>query len=160
MASAITIIFGLIPVMDRLGIFKTYIGLALGQMTFALPYFIITTSSVFRNYDMMYEDQAAMLGLNGIEKDLFVTMPQVKSGLAVGCMYTFIVSWSMYLFTSTFAPKGFHTVATLLYPQAATMVNYHYTSAITLLFFLPALIMMIISTKIVGSDQTNIGGGQ
>lgn len=160
LASAITVIFGLIPVMKELGIFKTYIGLALGQMTFALPYFIITTASSFRNYETMYEDLAPTLGLNHFEKALFVTMPQMKSGIAVGAMYTFIVSWSMYLFTTTFAPKAFHTMATILYPQVSSMVNYHYTAAITLLFFVPALIVMVISTKIVGSDRTNLGGGQ
>lgn len=160
LASAITVIFGLIPVMRWFGIYKTFIGLVLGQMTFALPYFIITTSSSFRNYETMYEELAPTLGLSNFEKALFVTMPQMKSGIAVGAMYTFIVSWSMFLFTDTFAPRAFETMATVLYPQVSSMVNYHYTAAITLLFFIPALVMMVISTRIVGSDNTNIGGGQ
>ena len=160
MATAITIVFGLIPIMSRIGIFGSLLGLGLGEMTFTLPYLIVSLVSVFRNYDLNYDDQAACLGLDKINTELMVTIPQVRSGVAVGCMFTFIVSWSMYLFAAIFAPKGFDTMATLLYPQVMTLINYNYTAAITLLFFMPALIVLFLSSRVVGSDDNNIRGGQ
>ena len=160
LATAITIVFGLIPIMSRIGIFGSLLGLGLGEMTFTLPYLIVSLVSVFRNYDLNYDDQAACLGLDKINTELMVTIPQVRSGVAVGCMFTFIVSWSMYLFAAIFAPQGFDTMATLLYPQVMTLINYNYTAAITLLFFMPALIVLFLSSRVVGSDDNNIRGGQ
>ena len=156
LASGISILFGLRYVFIHMNIYLSYISLVLAQVVFCLPYIIMLLIPVFRNYDTDYEAQAATLGVGKLGTFVHVTIPAVKSGLAVACMYTFMVSWSIFLVVSFFAPIGFDTVATLLVPKIQMLGSYSTIAAMTILFILPSLFIFIISSKMLG--DTNNGG--
>jgi ABC-type spermidine/putrescine transport system, permease component II len=161
LAPGIAVVFGMLPVFVRLGMYLSFEALVIGQITFTLPYMIMALTSAFKNYDTDYEDQSTMLGMGKVDTMLNVTMPMVKSSVAVGCMYTFLVSWSMYLFTSMYAPRGFGTMVTSLLPLAAYGTASMQEVAITaIMFFLPSLIFLIVTTLIIRSDNANERGGQ
>ena len=159
LAPGIAIVFGMLPVFVKLDMYLTFEALVLGQITFALPYMIMVLSSSFRNYDTDYEEQSKTLGMGKIDTFLHVTLPMIKSSAAVACMYTFMVSWSMYLFTSMYLPKGFSTLVTNLLPMAASNASIPQEVAITaILFFLPSLLFLIATTFIIRSDNINERG--
>ena len=159
LAPGIAIVFGMLPVFVKLNIYMTFEALLLGQITFALPYMIMVLSSSFQNYDTDYEAQSTTLGMGKIDTFLHVTLPMIKSSAAVACMYTFMVSWSMYLFTAMYLPKGFSTLVTTLLPMAASGSAIPQEIAITtILFFLPSLIFLIATTFIIRSDNINERG--
>ena len=161
LAPGIAIVFGMMPVFMKLDLYLTFEALVIGQITFTLPYMIMVLSSSFRNYDTDYEAQSTTLGMGKIDTFLHVTLPMIKSSAAVACMYTFMVSWSMYLFTSMYLPKGFSTLVTTLLPMAASSSAIPQEIAITtILFFLPSLIFLIATTLIIKSDNANERGGQ
>lgn len=154
----ICIIFGMIGVLIELGIYRTYISLVLCQTAFTAPYFIFTMIPVFKRFDAALEEQSAVLGV-GRSSTLFnVTMPAMKSGLATSCMLTFVISWSMYLVTSICAPRGFSTMATTLLPLLGTGYATDSFVAITaMVFLIPALLSLTLSTLVMGSDRNNSG---
>lgn len=156
----ICVVFGMIPVFIRLGIYREYISIVLAQITFTLPYMILTLSSVFENYDENYERQSFCLGVGKTVTFFHVIIPRIKSGLAVGCMYTFVVSWSMYLLTYELAPAGLETMTTTIMPMlVSSTVTYPILAATALVFFLPSLLFLFISTQIIKSDNISTGGG-
>ena len=155
LASGITILFGLRYVFIRLGIYLTYPSLVMAEVVFCLPYIVMLLLPVFRNYDMDYEAQAATLGIGKLNTLLHITMPAVKSGLAVACMYTFMVSWSIYLIVAFFAPVGFDTVATELVPLIQMRGSNNMIAAMTILFILPSLFVFAISSKML-TESTKI----
>ena len=160
LAPGIAIVFGMLPVFVRLGIYGSYEALLIGQVVFTLPYMIMTLTASFKNYDTDYEDQSVTLGMGKIDTLLNVTIPMIKSSIAVGCMYTFMVSWSMYLFTSMYSPRGFSTLATKLFPLLSMGVTPMQEIAVfTIAFFLPSLIFLIGSTLVIRSDNINERGG-
>lgn len=152
----ICIVFGLIGVLIKLGIYKTFISAVLAQVAFTTPYFIFTMIPVFKRYDSALEEQSAVLGVGKLSTLLNVTLPAVKSGLATSLMLTFVISWSMYLLTSVTAPRGYSTMATTLLPLLSTGYATDSFVAITaVVFIVPALISLLLSTFAIGSDKTN-----
>ena len=161
MTPGICIVFGTIGVTIRLDIYRQYYTMVLAQLAFTLPYFIFTLTPVFKKYDLDYEKQSMMLGVGTVNTFFNVTLPSVKSGLAISCMYAFIISWSTYLITTVTAPNGFSTIATELIPMiSSSSVTYSSIAVCVILFILPALIFLIVSALIIKSDDANTGGPQ
>ena len=152
----ICIMFGLMGVLINLGIYKTYIGLLLAQVTFTTPYFIFTMIPIFKRYDTQLDEQSYVLGVGKSSTLLNVTLPSVKSGLANSFMLCFVISWSMYLITDVAAPKGFKTMAMDLLPQlSAGYATDSFVAITALIFLIPAFISLLISTGDVASDKIN-----
>lgn len=152
----ICIMFGLMDVLIRLGIYRTYIATVLGQVAFTTPYFVFTMIPVFKRYDTDLEAQSSTLGVGKLSTLLNVTIPSMKSGLATSLMLTFVISWSMYLITSVCVPAGFSTMAMTLLPLLSTGYATDGFVAITaLIFLIPALISLLLSAGVIGSDRTN-----
>ncbi len=152
----ICIMFGLIEVQIKLGIYRQYISLVLCQAAFTTPYFIFVMMPVFKRFETQLEEQSAVLGVGKLSTLLNVTLPAVKTGLATSMMLTFVISWSMYLVTSACAPRGFETMATRLLPQISYGYAFDsYVSSLALLFLIPAILSLVISTLVIGSDKVN-----
>jgi|GEM_PF-1224628 len=155
----ICVVFGMIPVFIDMGIYRSYISIVLGQITFCLPYMILTLSSVFENFDENYERQSATLGVDRLTTFVHVTIPRIRSGLIVGCMYTFMVSWSMYLLTYELSPSTLQTVITMIMPMLTSSTVTYYTLALTAVaFFAPSLLFLVISSFMIRSDNIDSGG--
>lgn len=156
MAPSIVVLFGLINVFVKLGINRTYLSLVIAEVIFFIPYAIMVLVPVFKNYDVGVENQAATLGVGKLSTLVNITLPSVRTGLAVSAMYVFMVSWATYLAVSMYAPVGFDTVASLLYPAIS---NGQYPNdllaSLTVLFFVPSLLFLFISTWIMGTDKVN-----
>jgi len=159
MAPGIVILFGLINVFVELGINRTYLSLVIAEVIFFIPYAIMVLVPVFKNYDVGIENQAATLGVGKLSTLMNITLPSVRTGLVVSAMYVFMASWATYLAVSMYAPVGFDTVASLLYPAIS---NGQYPNdllaSLTVLFFVPSLIFLFISTWIMGTDKVNNRG--
>lgn len=152
----ICIIFGLIEVQIKLGIYRTYLSTLLCQTAFTTPYFIFIMMPVFKRFETQLEDQSAILGVGKFSTLLNVTLPAVKTGLATSMMLTFVISWSMYLITTACAPAGFETMATILLPQISYGYAFDsYVSSLALIFVIPAIASLILSTLVIGSDKIN-----
>lgn len=156
----ICIMFGMIRVMINLDLYMSYLGLLLAHVTFTLPYMIFMLIPVFKRYDAQMEDQSATLGVGKLETFFNVTLPAVKSGVAVGCLFSFIVSWSMYLITTVCMPRGYSTMATYLIPQMMGAAGANAYLAITILIFIiPTLIVLILTSTVFSSDDSYSRGG-
>jgi ABC-type spermidine/putrescine transport system permease subunit II len=154
LAPAIAILYGIREVFVDLGMYLSWTSLVIAQTVFTIPYIIMLLIPLFRNYDPDYESQAATLGVSKLNTLLHVTLPSIKSGLVVACMYTFMISWSMYLVVNFLAPVGYSTLATLLLPLVATWSSSTTVAVMTLVFILPAFVVFIFSSKML-SDSTN-----
>ena len=157
----ICVVFGIVEVLVKLGIYRTYAALLFSQVVFTAPYFIFVMMPVFKRYDTDMDDQSAILGVSRSSTLFNVTIPAVKSGLASAMMLTFVISWSMYLVTAATAPIGFQTMATMLLTQLGAGYAFDpYVSVMALLFVIPAMISVLISTGVVARDRANSRRGE
>ena len=58
----ISAVMGMDGIFLRIYLANTYIGLVLAQLVFTLPYMIMGLASVFKGYNLEYEQQACTLG--------------------------------------------------------------------------------------------------
>lgn len=153
---ALTVLMGLMGVFIQLDIYRTVLSVIICEVIFLTPYAVMVLVPIFKNYDKDIEQQAATLGINGLSSLLNIILPSIRTGLAVCAMYVFMSSWATYLAVSMFAPSGFDTVATMLYPAIAYgQYSYSMMAALTVLFFIPSVIFLFISTWIMGTDKIN-----
>ena len=160
MAPTLVILFGMSDMMMKIGIYRSYIGLVFAQVAFLIPMMTMILVPVFRNYDVGREHQAASLGIGPLNRLLFVTVPSLKSGIMIACLYTFLSSWATYLTVSMYAPKGFTTLAVMLFPLVSGgLTSNTFTAVVTLIFFLPPVAFLLFSSWVIGSDKVNKTGG-
>ena len=146
----ISIVFGMQNVFRVLGIYSTIPGVIIGQLVFQVPYLTLLLSAVFKNYSLLYEQQAACLGVSKWKTLWSVTFPMVRAGVMVSCVFCFIGSWGNYLVTAVIAPVNLQTLPMLLFPMMSSGNNsYPLIAAVTLVYIAPVLLFFLFSSKII-----------
>ena len=107
----VALVFGMQRVFSQIGLYNNVPGVIVALLVFYVPYMTLLLSAVFENYDMDYEYQAATLGVSKWRILWHVTLPQVRSGVIVTCIFSFIGVWSAYLVVAAVAPPSFKTTA-------------------------------------------------
>jgi ABC-type spermidine/putrescine transport system permease subunit II len=156
----IAIVFGMQKVFTLLSLYSTLPGLFLAQLVFYVPYMTLLLSAVFENYDITYEDQAASLGVGPVKRLFAVTLPAVRSGVIVACIFCFIGSWSIYLLTNVIAPPSFKTLPTLLFPMMSVGNNsYSAVAVVIILYIAPILLFLVLGSKALANDRLDTKKG-
>ena len=148
---------GMQGIFIRIYLSDTLLGVVLAQTVFTLPYLIFGLASVFKNYDMQYEQVARTLGADRWHIFTQVTIPAIFPGLVVACLFSFVVSWSQYLVTLM---VGGATVSTLPLVLFALMTSQDYpvACAVSIVFILPVLILLILTSRYLATNGVAKGG--
>lgn len=153
----IAVVFGIQRVFANVGLYNNYPGVVVALLVFHVPYMTLLLSAVFENYDMDYEYQALSLGVSRWHILWHVTLPQVRSGVIVTCIFSFIGVWSAYLIVSAVAPPTFRTMAQLAFPMMNTAAGgYALASAVTILYIVPILAVLVIFSNLLVNDETHV----
>jgi multiple sugar transport system permease protein len=78
----------------RWGIDDSLVGVAIAHTALALPFAVLTTSSVFAGISDELEEAAMTLGCSRAEAVLRVILPLALPGLAAAAIFVFIISWN------------------------------------------------------------------
>ena len=150
----ISAVMGMQGIFTRLYLSDTFLGVVLAQLVFALPYMIMGLSAAFRNYNPEYEQQAYTLGADRWKVLYHVTLPAILPGLLVSCLFTFVVSWSQYLLTVIVGGSAVRTLPMVLFALMGSG-DYAIASAVSIIFILPVLILLAVSSKfLIPTDPT------
>jgi putative spermidine/putrescine transport system permease protein len=138
----------------RLG--GTALGVALAHLVPVLPYVVFGLAAVFARYDEAFEHQARSLGAGPLRVFYAVTLPLIWPGLVVAALFAFLISWSQYLLTLLIGAGRVVTLPLLLFATVAGG-NLTTTSAVTLVFVAPLLLLIGLASRYLTS---NAGGTQ
>jgi len=78
----------------RWGIDDTALGVSIAHTALALPFVVLTTSSVFAGVSPELEEAAMTLGCSRLKAFVRVALPLALPGLAASAIFVFIVSWN------------------------------------------------------------------
>jgi multiple sugar transport system permease protein len=78
----------------RWGIDDTVLGVSIAHTALALPFVVLTTSSVFAGVSSELEEAAMTLGCSRASAFLRVALPLALPGLAASAIFVFIISWN------------------------------------------------------------------
>jgi putative spermidine/putrescine transport system permease protein len=87
-----------------------------------------------------------------------VTLPGVLPGVAVAGLFAFLISWGQYVLTVLIGGGNVVTLPMLLF-SAASGNDPVITSALALVFAVPAILALVLALRVLGPGQrTNIIG--
>lgn len=153
----ISIVFGMQSVFSKIGLYANFPGLVVALLVFYVPYMTLLLSAVFEGYDMDYERQAASLGVGKLDILLHVTLPAVRSGVIVTCIFSFIGTWSAYLVTSAIAAPTFKTLPILLFPMINSGTNgFAITAAVVIVYIAPVLAVLVAFSRLLIEDTDGL----
>ncbi len=153
----LVVIMGIHILFIRYGLADTFVGVVLVHLVPALPYFVLVISSVFANYATELEDAARTLGAGPLQTFRHVTLPTILPGLLVAMLFTFLVSWSQYITTVLIGGGRVVTLPMVLFPFISA-ANHANAAAVSLVFVLPALLILILTSRTLSTGANALGG--
>lgn len=96
----IMIVVPLFRVLSALGLADTFPGLIIVETAFSLPFCIWLLRSFFNSVPISLEEAAMIDGANYFQAFYTATIPVAAPGIATATIYTFIMAWGEYLFSS------------------------------------------------------------
>ena len=153
----IAVVLGIHVVFIRYGLANSLIGVMLVHLIPTLPYMVLVMSGVFANYDASYEQQARTLGAGPIRTWWYVTLPAILPGIIVGGLFAFLVSWSQYILTLLIGGGRVVTLPLLLF-NFATAGRNDIAGAISMIYIVPGLFVLLLSARFLTGNSKAVGG--
>lgn len=141
----ISIAIGVHVLFLRLGLSDSWHGVLLSHLIQAIPYSVFLLYGFYAGYDIGYEKQVRLLGAGRLQTFRLVELPLLRSVLPLSMMFSFLISWSQYLFTVFIGGGNLITLPMLLF-STLTSGDYSLIGALSMVFVLPALIIVIFSS--------------
>jgi putative spermidine/putrescine transport system permease protein len=149
---------GIHVVFVRLGLAGGIPGVVLAHLVPATPYVVLLSAGVFANAELELEAQARSLGASWWQAQRHVTLRLVAPGLAVAALFGFLVSWGQYVLTLVIGGGRVVTLPILLFATASGG-DTSMTAATALFHSLPALLLLVVTTRVLGGRGLATFGG-
>jgi putative spermidine/putrescine transport system permease protein len=153
----LAVVLGIHVVFIRYGLATTMIGVILVHLIPTLPYMTLVMSGVFANYNPEFEQQARSLGAGPIPTLWYVMIPSILPGVIVGALFTFLISWSQYILTLLIGGGRVVTLPLLLFSFATTGDN-AITGALSIVFVLPGILILLLTSRFLTGEDSAVGG--
>jgi len=114
-------------------------------------------SGVFANYNPDFEQQARSLGAGPIATLWYVMIPSILPGIIVGGLFTFLISWSQYILTLLIGGGRVVTLPLLLF-NFATSGDNAITGALSVVFILPGVLILLLTSRYLTGEDSSVGG--
>ena len=142
----------LIPIyrlIDKLGLLDTHTAIVLVDITLTLPFAIWLAIGSFENIPIDIEEAAYIDGCSPIRTFFKVILPISKIGLVSVAMYTFLLSWSEYVFSLVILSSETQRTVALQLGSMASEINvvWNEIGAATMVVSLPLLIFFLWAQK-------------
>ncbi len=135
----------------RLGLSDNWYGLLFSHLIPAIPYSMYLLHSFYSSYDMKYEQQYRLLGANWRRTFWDVELPMIRPVMALSIFFSFLISWSQYLF-SVFIGGGSYITLPMLLFSSMSSGDFSLIGVLGIIFVIPALIIVIFSSIWIKQD--------
>ncbi len=98
----IVVIIPLFKFLAGIGLADSFAGLVIIETAFSLPFCIWLLRSFFNSVPISFEEAALLDGASYFYAFFKTTLPLAAPGIVTASIYTFIMSWGEYLFSSIF----------------------------------------------------------
>lgn len=152
LAPSFAVATGSHAILLRANLTDTSAGVILAHLVPTAPYAVLLLTASFASFDADFEAQARTLGANNWNVLRFITFPAVAPGLAVAWAFAFLISWAQYLPTLFVGGGQIQTLPLIL-------INFQrggdaaVTTALTLVFVLPALFVFAVVTRFLRDEN-------
>lgn len=111
-----TAIMGIYTIFIKLGLTESIYGVILAHILPTLPYMIKALMISFSTLDLNLEEQASILGANGVKRFYYIVMPHILPSIIAGASLTFLISASQYFLTLLVGGGNIFTLSIIMTP--------------------------------------------
>ncbi len=136
-----------------LGLSSSYTAVVIDHTVVATPRVFITVSATLRGYDPALELAAMTLGANVWRAFIHVTLPMIRSGLAIGGILAFAVSFDELILALFLASPRTATLPRLLWEHPAQPVTPAIAVVTTLILAFTLLLLTVQALRRCGTAE-------
>jgi len=151
----IILAIGLYPLLLKLGLLRSYVGVVIGHTVIAMPLVFITVSAALRNYPEQLELAAMTCGADRWRTFRHVTLPMIRVGMFSGAILAFASSFDELMLSLFLTGSTTRTLPRLIWEQ----LNFYLTPAIAAVatLLLAFSLVMLAIVAVLGRDSQRPG---
>jgi multiple sugar transport system permease protein len=135
-------------IFNQLGLYDTYIGLVLSNLTYMIPLTIWLMLGFFEDIPVEVEEAAWLDGCSHLGTFIRVVIPLVKGGIITICTLGFMFTWNIFMFPLVLAGYNSKTLPVMIYGFLAdNQLDFGPLSAAAVLITLPVVAFTLINQK-------------
>jgi multiple sugar transport system permease protein len=135
-------------IFKALGLYDTYIGLVLANLTFMVPFTIWLMLGFFEDVPVEVEEAAWLDGCSNTGTFIRIVIPLVKGGIITISTLGFMGAWNIFIFPLVLSGAKSKTLPVLVYNFLAdNSLDFGPLSAASVLITLPVIIFVLINQK-------------
>lgn len=135
-------------IFKQLGLYDTYIGLVLSNLTYMIPFTVWLMLGFFEDVPVEVEEAAWLDGCSHLGTFLRIVIPLVKGGIITICTLGFMFSWNIFLFPLVLSGYNTRTLPVMIYGFLAdNQLDFGPLSAAAVLITLPVIAFTLINQK-------------
>ena len=134
--------------LNRIGWIDTYRGLVLVYLPFSLPFAIWLMVSYFEDIPREMEEAAFLDRAGRFRTFWYVTLPQVRGGIAVTVIFVFLNAWNEFLFAVLLGGKRVQTVTVHMFNYVGIeQTQWAMLSAAGIIAMIPVIVIGLAGQK-------------
>lgn len=135
-------------IFKKLGLYDTYIGLVLVNLTFMIPLTIWLMLGFFEDVPIEMEEAAWLDGCSNTGTFIKIVLPLVKGGVITISTLGFIFVWNIFIFPLVLSGHKAKTLPVLVYSfMVDDNLNFGPLAAIAVLITFPVILFVLINQK-------------
>jgi multiple sugar transport system permease protein len=158
MIPGIVIANALYTAYENLGLLNSLPGLIIANSSSGIPFAVLILRSFMLSVPPSLVEAARVDGAGQVRAFVAIVLPISKNSLITAGLFTFLFSWSDFLFALTLTTKGGVRPVTLgIYQYLGTQVqNWNAVMATAVLSAIPAIVLLVIAQKYIAAGA--LGG--
>ena len=154
---ALAVALGLHVAFLRIGMSDSIHAVVIAHLLPTLPYMVLVMASTFARSPVELEHQARTLGAGPARAFLTVGLRSAVPGLVTGALFVFLISWSQYALTLLVGGGRVLTLPLLLFAFASAG-DLPLTAALSLVFVVPAVLILLLTARLVTGRSIALAG--
>jgi multiple sugar transport system permease protein len=155
MIPAVSIGIPLFLILVRLGLYDTWLGVALAHTTIGLPLCVWLLAGFFEAVPREIEEAARVDGCTRLGALVRIIVPVMSGGIAVTAIFAFLSSWNEFLFALLLTSVNAQTVPVIIASLNTQYgVNWGAMTALSVVYSLPAVLFAVFMQRHVISGMT------
>ncbi len=135
-------------IFKQLGLYDTYIGLVLSNLTYMIPFTVWLMLGFFEDIPVEVEEAAWLDGCSHLGTFVRIVIPLVKGGIITVCTLGFMFTWNIFLFPLVLSGYNTKTLPVMIYGFLAdNQLDFGPLSAAAVLITLPVVAFTLINQK-------------
>ena len=135
-------------IFKQLGLYDTYIGLVLSNLTYLIPFTVWLMLGFFEDIPLEVEEAAWLDGCSQLGTFIRIVVPLAKGGIITICTLGFMFSWNIFLFPLVLSGYKTKTLPVMIYGFLAdNSLNFGPLAAAAILITLPVIVFVLFNQR-------------